>query len=372
MLEKIKDNFEFNKVNKILLVTIFLLLIVGLFTFLSASIGVLGRNEIKFYNILEGQMKAYVIGIIAMIIAFSVPYIYYFRLVPYIFGASIVLASLVLVPGIGVNHGGATRWLDIGGFSLQPSEILKFTTILMTAWFIKKYYNKLGDYKFSIGIYGGILCIIGALMMLQKDIGSLLIIAGSSFVIYFVSGARWRHMLVFVLLGLVAVSLYAIKNPYIIDRINVFKKTDTDKLGSSYQTRQALIAVGSGGVLGRGPGQSIQKFSYLPEPIGDSIFAVNAEEFGLVGSSLIVILFAILIITSLRVAIKKKEYFGRSIIIGIAGLMFLQTILNIASMIAIIPLSGDILPFFSQGGTALIINLFEIGLLLQLTKRNFE
>lgn len=369
MFEKFKHAIELHKVNKTIAIATLLLVVFGLFSFLSASMGILGRDEVKFYGMLNSQLIAYVIGIVALLIGFTLPYIYYFRFAPAIFFITLLLASAVLIPGLGLSHGGATRWIDIGGFSLQPAELLKLSTVLMIAWFIKKYTSHLEDWRYSMGIFGGIMALVAGVMFLQRDIGSLLIIAGAATMIYFVGGAKWRHLLIFFTLAVVAVGVYASQNAYILNRINVFSGADGDPLDSSYQTRQALIAVGSGGVFGRGPGQSVQKFSYLPEPVGDSIFAVTAEEFGFVGSSLVVALFGIIIIASLLAAQRKKEYFAKSIIVGIATIIFLQTTLNIASMINLIPLSGDTLPFFSQGGTALILNLFEIGLLLQLTKR---
>jgi cell division protein FtsW len=276
---------------------------------------------------------------------------------------------MVFIPGLGFTHGGGTRWINLFGFSLQPGEILKFSSIIMTSWFIYKFQNKLDNIFISIGIFGSIVGACAAAMFLQKDLGTLVILSAACFTIYFIGGAKIRHIALLGIVGTVMIAAYAYMNPYIMSRLNVFSNKTNDTLGSSYQTKQALIGVSAGGIAGRGIGQSIQKFSYLPEPVGDSIFAVTAEEFGLIGSTLTIFLFGFIIVFSVLQSEKQKNQFARSLIIGLAALFFTQTILNIASMIGLIPLSGDILPFFSQGGTALIVNMFQLGLLLQLTKR---
>jgi cell division protein FtsW len=326
------------------------LFLIGGITFFSATFGILNRNEIKFYGMLEGQLYAYLIGILLMLLAFSLPYVFVYKISPLIYASSILLGFLVFVPGLGASHGGATRWLNIGGFSLQPGDILKLSIIIITAWYIKKYSNKLNDYRYSIVGYGLILLPAVIVMFLQKDLGTLLIIGATSFAMYFNSKVKLRSILLILLLGAMVCSLYVATNSYVRNRIFSYTGETKDVKGISYQNDQALLAIGNGGYFGRGFGQSIQKFHYLPEPAGDSVFAVYAEEFGFFGSVFLV--------------------FARNFILGFATLLFLQTVLNIGSMLKIIPLSGDTLPFFSQGGTALICNLVGLGFLFQLTKQN--
>jgi cell division protein FtsW len=370
MFNTILKKFEIGSLNKIILISAICIIIIGLLVFLSASIGLMGRNEVKFYSILDSQFKAYVIGIVAAIVGLFLPYKLYYKYAIFIFVIALLLAIAVLVPGIGFAHGGATRWISIAGFSLQPGEILKISTVFITAWFVKKFQNRFDDVKISAGIFMLIISSVSVIMYLQKDLGTLLIILFTAGAIYFLGGARWQHLFILIIPAVLFVAVYTYKNPYVLARFHVYKNANVDPLGSSYQTKQALIAIGSGGMLGRGPGQSVQKFSFLPEPVGDSIFAVAGEELGFVGATTIVLLFSILIAYTFLYAKKCKDQFARSVIIGICIVFYLQTILNIASMLDLIPLSGDILPFFSQGGTALIVNLFSVGLLLQLTKKN--
>lgn len=365
---KLKKHLDTANISKPLFICSLILVIFGLVNFLSASLGILSRNEIKFFNIIETQMLGYAIGLAAFTLALYIPYRIYYRFALHIFVFSIILCFMVFIPGLGQSHGGGTRWLNLFGFSLQPGEILKFSSIIITSWFMFKFKNRLDNIFISIGIFGAIVAACAAAMFLQKDLGTLVILGAACFSIYFIGGAKIKHIATLALLGMLLVGAYAAMNPYIMSRLNVFSNKTNDMLGSSYQTKQALIGVATGGMAGRGIGQSIQKFSYLPEPVGDSIFAVQAEEFGLIGSSLILFLFGFIIVYSILRSDIQKNQFAKSLTIGLATLFFTQTILNIASMIGLIPLSGDILPFFSQGGTALIVNMFQLGLLLQLTK----
>ncbi len=370
MINTILKKLDIGNLNKIVLISAICIIVMGLFVFLSASFGLMGRNEVKFYNILDSQFKAYLIGLCAALVGLFLPYNFYYKYAPFIFLATLLLAAAVLVPGLGLSHGGATRWISIGGFSLQPGEVLKISTVFMTAWFVKKFQTSFEDMKISVGIFISIIGSVGVIMFLQKDLGTLLVILLTAVTIYFVGGAKWKHLFILAVPAILVIGIYAYKNPYVLSRLHVYKNANIDPLGSSYQTKQALIAIGSGGMVGRGPGQSVQKFSFLPEPVGDSIFAVAGEELGFLGASTIVLLFSILVAYTFLYARRVKDQFARSVIVGIAIVFYLETILNIASMLDLIPLTGDILPFFSQGGTALIMSLFSVGLLLQLTKKN--
>jgi cell division protein FtsW len=308
------------------------------------------------------------LGIILFLIAFLIPYALTYKLAPFVYLAAIILSFMVFLPGFGMSHGGSTRWLNVGGFSLQPGEILKLGSIVITAWYIKRFSSKFYDYRYSILLYGAILSPSVLVMFLQKDLGTLLILGSVSFSIYFTSKLKISHLLTVIISGILVCSVYVYTNDYVKNRIFSYSGTIEDKKGVSYQNDQALIAIGNGDYFGRGFGQSIQKFHYLPEPVGDSIFAVYAEEFGFFGSVILVFLFFFAIIKMLLISIGTKEVFAKAFILGFAMLLFLQTVLNIGSMLKIIPLSGDTLPFFSQGGTALMANMMALGFLLQLTK----
>jgi cell division protein FtsW len=190
----------------------------------------------------------------------------------------------------------------------------------------------------------------------------------AAFAMFIAAGGRFRDFVVMTVLGVCLVMLLAYTRPYIKDRIMTFANPSLDPQGAGYQIKQSLIAVGSGGLIGRGFGQSIQKFEYLPEPIGDSIFAVYAEEFGFAGSVLLIIFFAAFALRGYRVATHAPDLFGMLIVVGITTLIIMQVVLNIASMLGLMPLSGLTLPFVSHGGTALLVTLGAIGIVLNVSK----
>lgn len=370
MFKNIYERLELWKIDKLLFVSIVLLVGIGAIAFFSATLGILNRNEIKFYGMIQSQIYAYIIGIAVMIVFFVISYKYISKLSLYFYIGAIILSFLVFVPGLGVSHGGSTRWMNLGGFSVQPAEILKIAVIFVSAWFLKKYDKYLHNFKYVII---GFLCIMGPVaiaMFLQKDLGTLVIIGSIVISIFFNSKIKIKHISLIMLSGILVFSLYVFTNSYVKNRIYDYMGIGGNSKGISYQNDQALLAIGNGGVTGRGYGQSIQKFHYLPEPAGDSVFAVFAEEFGFVGSVLVVSLFFYIIVRLTLISVKENNIFIKSVIIGLATLLFLQVLLNIGSMLKIIPLSGDTLPFFSQGGTALICNFLIIGTILKFTKIN--
>lgn len=367
MLEKFLDSFEIEKVNKTILFCFVALFIIGILTFGSATMGILARNEIKFYGVLQSQFLAYCIGLVAFLFAYKIPYPIYFRLAVPIFISAIIICLLVLIPGLGIYHGGSMRWIDVAGFSLQPGEILKLATIIFMAYVIKKQ-TKFKNELTSILLFGTCIVATFTVMFIQKDLGTFLIIACIAFSVFFISNVRLKYFFGIVFAGVVLIAAYAYFNPYVVQRVHTLMNGNNDALGASYQSRQSLIAVGNGGLFGRGIGKGVQKYNYLPEPAGDSIFAVMAEEYGFFASVFVITLFFTIIIKSITVAIQKEKLFAKGLIFGISALILMQIFINIGSSIGIAPLSGDVLPLFSQGGTAVILNLFEFGLLLQLTK----
>ena len=270
---------------------------------------------------------------------------------------------LIFIPGIEIQHGGGVRWLNLFGFSLQPADILKFACIVLYSSYFYKYRSVLSQFKFAV-IYPAVIMIpVAVVFFLQKDLGSLTIIFFVVAGVYILNNIKVSYILLISLLGIMIVFSYAMLNKYVMDRVNGMKV-------ESYQAKQSLIALGSGGLFGRGYGKSVQKFFYLPEPAGDSIFAVVGEEFGFVGTSLVAFLFLIMILKSIFIARKSDNPFVRNMLYGISFLFFAQFVMNTGSMTKIIPLSGDTLPFFSKGGTALIMNMIELSLLLKFTRKD--
>jgi cell division protein FtsW len=207
-------------------------------------------------------------------------------------------------------------------------------------------------------------------MLLQPDFGTFLIMSTASFVVFFVGGAKWKHIGLLIVTGVLGVVLLIVSRPYMMDRIHTFLNSSRDVRGASWQVNQSLIAIGSGGFLGRGYGQSVQKFNYLPEPIGDSIFAVLGEELGLIGVLFLCILYGIVIVRGLRIALYSESQFGRLLATGIIAVFTGQIMLNIGSMVGLLPLTGVPLPLISHGGTALMASLFQIGVILNISRQS--
>lgn len=358
-----------HSLDRTLLILTITLIGIGFLIFSSASLGLLARNGAPFSSVALNQIIFGIIGgSIALFLASTIHYRWWRKYAFYIFIASIIITLGVFIPGIGMEHGGARRWIVIGSFSLQPSELLKiFFTIYMATWLsgMKAHITSLtkGTLPFAL-ILGG----AGIPLLLQPDTDTYLIMAAASIAMFITAGGRIRDVLVMGLSGVLLIVILAFTRPYIMDRIQTFIDPSLDPQGSGYQIKQSLIAVGSGGFLGRGFGQSIQKFEYLPEPIGDSIFAVYAEEFGFLGSLFLILLYAGFALRGYKVATYAPDLFGMLLVVGIITLIITQTILNIAAMLAVAPLSGLPLPFISHGGTALLVTLGAVGIMLNVSK----
>lgn len=341
----------------------------GFFIFSSASLGLLAKESSNYSSIAFSQMVfGLFLGTLAMIEASRMDPKIWKKSAFYLLFVAIVLNILVLVPGIGFEHAGARRWIMLGTISFQTSEILKLAFILYFAAWVSGV--KDGIKTFRLGFLPLlVLLFISALLLLQQpdtDNFILIVLAGTA--MFVAAGGRWRYVLLVVFAGLVGITFLALTRPYIMQRITTFFDPQVDALGASYQIQQSLIAVGSGGLFGRGFGQSVQKFTYLPEPVGDSIFAVAAEEFGFVGSVFLLLIFVLFAVRGLKVASKTPNTFGRLVIVGIVIMIVSQAFVNIGAMLGVIPLSGITLPFVSHGGTSLFITLFEVGIVLSISK----
>ncbi len=360
----------FSKIDKILLVTTIVTLFFGLIIFGSAALGVLAINEAKFYSVIKSQLIfALVIGIIALFIGASIPYSFYKKYAYYIFIGALIFTALVFIPKLSQYHGGARRWIDLGSISIQPSESLKLAFTIFMAFWCVRYRNKFRDWKFGLLPYFVGLGLVSVVMVLQKDFGTLAVILMSSFAVFFTGGARLKHILIMIVISVLGFSALLYVRPYMMERIKTFINPSYDDRGASWQSNQSLIAIGAGGLFGRGLGQSIQKFTYLPEPIGDSVFAVLGEELGLAGIIIIFILYGILGFRGYFISFNSEDFFGLLLGVGITTIILSQALVNISAMLGVIPLTGIPLPFVSHGGTALVASLFEIGILLNISKK---
>ncbi len=357
------------KVDIPFLISICILVVAGYLIFTSASFGLLSRQASKYSSIAFNQtVFGLIFGTLACIIISFIDYKNYRKYSLYLYILSVLLTLLVFVPGIGVSLGGSTRWIYIGRFSFQPSEFLKIGFIIYFSAWLSGMKDKADTFKYGFLPFLILTAINGAILLKQPDTDTFLITIFAGLAIYLVGGGRWKYVFILVLCGILSLGIIAYNRPYIMNRITTFIHPGDNSLGSGYQIQQSLIAIGSGGVFGRGFGQSIQKFNVLPEPIGDSIFAVASEEFGFVGAVAIVLLFIFFAFRGLKIASNVPDSFGRLMATGIVIMIVSQAFVNIGAMLGLLPLSGITLPFVSHGGTALFMTLAEVGVVLNISK----
>ena len=282
---------------------------------------------------------------------------------------SILLLLAVFIPGLRTSFGSARSWINVFGFSIQPSEIVKLTFLIyLASWLDSKGIEKIRDIHHGLMPFLILLGTISILMLMQPDLGTLSIIFIIALISFYVGGGNIKHIMLIVV-GSSAASFIAIKMaPYRLARFMIFLNPGADPQGVGYHLNQALIAVGSGRWLGVGLGHSRQKYGYLPEVAGDSIFPVIAEELGFILCAIYIVLIFVLIYHGLIVAKKSKTYYGRVLATGIIVWIGFQSFINIASMIGLLPMTGVPLPFLSYGGTAMIMNLAAMGILVNISR----
>lgn len=290
------------------------------------------------------------------------------RFAPHLLAASIVLLLVVFLPGIGAEWGTSKSWLHVGGFSLQPVEIVKLFFLVYLAALLERR-AEAGEGGVGTGLAPFLVALgaIALLLMLQPDLGSLLVIAAIAFAVYFVAGAPWLHIVGIIAAGAGAVALLIKSAPYRAARLMTFLHPELDPQGVGYHINQAFLAIGSGGWFGMGLGHSKQKYLFLPEVAGDSIFAVISEELGFIFMLAVLSLLAAFILRMVRIAQRAPDPFGRFAAIGIAGWVFFQSLFNIGSMIGIMPMTGLPLPFVSYGGSSMAVLLGAMGVLANIS-----
>ncbi|MDE2031014.1 MAG: cell division protein FtsW [Patescibacteria group bacterium] len=345
------------------------LVVIGVITFTSASLGILAKNQAKFYSVLESQFIFGLFGgLVAMYIGFKIQYKFWRKYSLPIFIISIILTTLVFVPHLGFLHGGARRWVDILGFSFQPVEFLKVGFIIYFAAWLSWVKNRVNDIRYSIMPLLFLIGIIALVLLKQPDTKSLILIITAALVMLLVSGVEYKYIFGLLGVSLIGFIILISFKPYLMGRINTFINPNKNGSTTSYQLQQSLIAVGSGGFFGRGLGQSIQKFNYLPEPQGDSIFAVIGEELGFLGTFIIIIMYLIFTLRGYKIAYYAPDSFSKLLIIGIITMITAESFMNIASIIGVFPLTGVPLVFISHGGTNLLISLGTMGIILNISR----
>lgn len=362
-----------HRVNIPFLTVTLALVILGFIIFSSASLGLLSREGGATFSAVAANQALFglVLGGILAYFLSRFDYRLLLKAAPYLFCIGLALTALTFVEPIGLELKGAHRWIALGSYTFQPAEFLKFATIVMLAAFFASRHKELPTLK-GLMLLSAILAPSLALLLLQPDTDTALVLGLASVAVFFAAGGKCRHMLLLGVgaLGVGAILLFA--RPYLMDRLLTFANPSRDPLGSGYQIQQSLIAIGSGEAFGRGFGRSVQKFSYLPEPIGDSIFAVAAEEFGFAGSVLIVALFFLFAASGLHIAARSRDFFGGLLVTGLVILIVGQSFLNIASLLGLFPLSGMPLIFISHGGTALLMALAEAGIIMGVSRRSLS
>lgn len=347
---------------------VIILIVIGFFIFFSAALGLLAREGAKFGGVIFNQFLGLFIGLSALLVILKINYKTLKKYSFYIFLASILATAAVFIPDLGFSHGGAQRWLLLGPFSFQPAEFLKIGFIIYFAAWLSAAKTRVQSFTYGLVPLLVMMGVVGLILLRQPDTGTFMIIFGTALAMFIASGARWRHIGLLAGLASGGLAFLAYTRPYIKERLLTFLNPAIDPQGAGYQIQQSLIAIGSGEIFGRGFGQSIQKFNFLPEPVSDSIFAVFAEDFGFMGSALLVMLFAFFAFRGLVLANRAPDHFSRLVVLGIVILITSQAFLNIGSMLGVFPLTGLPLPFISHGGSALIFTLIAVGIVLNISK----
>ncbi|MFH1175655.1 MAG: putative lipid II flippase FtsW [bacterium] len=359
-----------NRPDYILIAAVAVLLVIGLIMLSSASSVLATQQFNNPYFYLKRQFFIGVIGGGSLCFLISlIPYQFWRAIAFPLLFFTLILLALVFVPGIGVAYGGSHRWIKTGLFDFQPTELAKLVLIFyFSAWLSAKG-TKVATFKEGLLPFTVIIGIISALIIFQPDVGTLGMLIIIALSIFFVSGASLKH--IFLLLAGLALGLWGIIKaaPYRMNRFLVFLNPRLDPKGIGYQINQALLAIGSGGIFGLGLGYSRQKFNYLPEPMGDSIFAIISEELGLAGACVILAIFAVVAWRGWKIAKKAPDKFGQLAAVGITSWIIFQVIINIAAITSLMPLTGITLPFISYGSSSMIMMLAAVGVLINISKQ---
>ncbi|MEK7076047.1 MAG: putative lipid II flippase FtsW [Patescibacteria group bacterium] len=358
--------------NRRLLAIILILIVFGLIILSSAGI-VDGQKKFgsPYYYLTHQFLYGVIPGLIGMFILSLIDYRFWKKISLFVLVGSLALMIMIFLPNFGHGLKGATRWISFGVLSFQPAEILKLSLIIyLAAWFG----NRNGrTHRWSYGTmpFLIVLAFVALLLFLQPDVGTLIIVSLISLGIYFLAGPSYKQFAGILLVLFIGLSAIIVVEPYRFDRLKSFWDPSIDPRGSSYQINQSLISIGSGGLFGVGYNNSSQKQGgFLPEVIGDSIFAIIAEELGLVGSALTVGLFGALCLFLVDIAKNASDKFGVLLVMGINIWIMSQAFVNIAAISGLVPLTGIPLPFISYGGTALAVLLSGMGIVFNIAKKS--
>jgi len=350
-----------------LLLGILALVLLGTVLISSASV-VMSKQVAKDPNFyIERHLLNLIGGFVLMFIGYRLDYAFWRKIAPYMIALGLFLVLLVFIPGIGFEHGGARRWI-LFPFQFSPTEFFKLSLIIyLAAWFEKKGSHVKNLWKTTVPFWCVLILSVGLIIM-QPDMGTMMVIASVASVMYFVAGASLSHIMAMVAMGIAGIIALIKFEPYRMARFTIFLNPTADQSGAGYQINQALLAIGTGGIFGLGFGQSRQKFNYLPEASTDSIFAVTAEELGFFRCTLIIALYIFVAIQGYKVAQKAPDAFSRLLAVGITTWIVVQSFINISAMMSLIPLTGVPLPFISYGSSSTLMLMFASGILLNISR----
>lgn len=351
-----------------LIIAVVTLSLIGLLMIYSSSSIWAGYKFEDSFKYLKTQGLFLSIGIALMIVISKISYKYYLDKANIILGICFILLLLVLIPGIGVVRNGSRSWFGFGGFGIQPSEFTKLALTIFIAKYLSR--SKSGKVEVKRDVFPIIIIslVIFLIIMLQPDFGTGFILLMTVIGLLFASGVELSFFIKIGMLGLIGFTGLIIVAPYRLERILSFLNPWQDPLGSGFQAIQSLFAIGPGGLLGLGLGNSIQKHFYLPEPQTDFIFSIISEELGFIGVAIIILLFLIIITRGFNISLKTKDLFSKYLAFGITFGIAFQTILNLMVVTSLIPITGVTLPFLSYGGSSLIITMMGIGILLNISR----
>ena len=327
--------------------------------------------EYKFNDPLKyvkHQALFFIIGILIMIILSKFDYKKYYKYANKILLVCFVLLILVLIPGIGKVRNGARSWFGIGSFGIQPSEFAKIGLIIFVSKYLANNDSSVKDVVKGIFPILGVIFLFFGLIMLEPDFGQGMVIVLTLIMIIFISGAKISFFVKCGILGLFGIVVLIIVAPYRLARIISFVNPWVDPLGSGFQIIQSLYAIGPGGLLGLGFGSSIQKHFYLPEPQTDFIFSIISEEFGFLGVLVVTSIFMLLFYFSIKISMQAKNLFAKYLSFGLSFGILIQALLNLCVVVGLIPVTGVTLPFFSYGGSSLLVSFASIGIILNISK----
>lgn len=351
------------------LIIILVLLTFGLIMLFSASYAYAYYQYGDSLYFIKRQAIFAVMGIAGMLFVSCINYHVLLKFVPWFFGGGLLLLVVVLFMP---EQKGARRWINLGFTTFQPSEIMKFALVLLFAYLIMKNYDKMGTFRYGVLPFMIPLGIVCVLMILEPHLSGTILIVSIALVMMFVGGVKYRYyvaLLIIAALGVLLVILYG-GIGYVEARLASWLDPFSDPQGDTYQTVQSLLAIGSGGFTGLGLGNSRQKYLYLPEPQNDFIFSIVCEELGFIGAVVLVTLFALFVVRGFIIASRAPDKFGSMLAVGLTAQIGIQVIVNIAVVTNTVPNTGISLPFFSYGGTALLMQLLQMGVVLNISRHS--